>query len=131
MQAESSQARKKKPSLTFDLSGKARRKAREAFGEFALLSSYKLTRPNHCQPCPKDQTFVYVPAAQARLGAGPAGASLVLFLGALAHVELMSLSRRWTRGERVFGGELEDVGAFMGDIKYIGCCGARVRRRVC
>ena len=34
-------------------------------------------------------------------------------------------------GERVFGGELEDVGAFMGDIKYIGCCGARVRRRVC
>ena len=29
-------------------------------------------------------------------------------------------------GERVLGGELEDVGAFMGDIKYIGCCGAYV-----
>ena len=29
-------------------------------------------------------------------------------------------------GERVLGGELEDVSAFMGDIKYIGCCGAYV-----
>ena len=55
----------------------ARKKTREAFAEFAPLSFYKLTIPSHCQSCQKDTVFQYVPATQARLGAGPAGASLV------------------------------------------------------
>ena len=48
-----------------------RKKTREAFAEFAPLSSYELTIPSHCQLCPKDTAFQYVPASQARLGAGP------------------------------------------------------------
>ena len=46
-------------------------------------------------------------------------------------VDVTTLSVDAEAGEWVLGGELEDVSAFMGDIKYIGCCGARVRRRVC